>query len=167
MKTRSLLLTLILWVGISRIAHSQNNCNQPPCENGTNTNPNTQYTSPQTGDFRQNTFNWRDANIPVDKNSFSFNQYLNPFLSQFDYLFGLGTDKLGVGRDNRPEDGWELIKQDFGYSYNNGQWNGNTLPVIINNQPIAEPSIFTALVGACPVYTWVIPNKHFSKLNTK
>jgi hypothetical protein len=63
MITRNLLLTIILIVGIARMAHSQNNCNQPPCQNGTNTNPNSPYTSPQTGDFKQNTFNWMTNTI--------------------------------------------------------------------------------------------------------
>jgi hypothetical protein len=145
-------LGLIVFLFQSQIAISQNNCNTVPCENGTNTNPNPIYTRPQTGDFRQNTFDWRAASFPVNKNGFnSFlpigsRPYLNPFHREEDYLFGLGFDKLNIGKDNRPEDGWELIKQEFGYAFNNGQWNGSALPIIENNQILAEPSILNYFI---------------------
>lgn len=55
------IIFLINFIIAFGLTNAQNNCNQLPCENGTNTNPKTQYTSPQTSDFRQNTFDWRES----------------------------------------------------------------------------------------------------------
>lgn len=147
------------------------------CENGNNirTNPNN-LKNDDCPDLK-NDFEWRvkhSPNLPSPPNEYYVaydangvpKGLRNPFNdddnnNEYRYLAANHESNY------HPIDGWELIKQDFGYAFNNGQWNGITLPVIINNQPIAEPTIFNALIGACPVYTWVIANKHFSQLNTK
>lgn len=117
------------------------NCNTTNCENETNTNPNSTFTSPNSNDFKENTFNWMNPTFPINKVDYSnfapFNPSFplsNPFFSTANYLSYISG---GPNSDNKPEDGWELIKQDFGYAYdpNLGIWNGNSISPY--NKPIA------------------------------
>jgi hypothetical protein len=92
------------------------------CENGTSTNP--QSPSPNNAGFKTNTFDWRQNPIPVTDKHKMDSPLPNPFFSIEPYLQPLHG---GVNSDSKPEDGWELIKQDFGYAEANGFWNGTTI----------------------------------------
>ncbi|NUM32878.1 MAG: T9SS type A sorting domain-containing protein [Bacteroidetes bacterium] len=97
----------------------------------TNTNPNSTYTQPSTNNFKKNTFNWMQSTFPINKSDYhNFAPYTptnplsNPFFSTGTYLQYIAGS---TNSDNKPENGWELIKQDFGFEYANNTWDGNYL----------------------------------------
>lgn len=93
------------------------------CVNGTETNPNAP--TPTGAGFKTNTFNWQQPSIPVTGKFTALPPTLNsPFHSTANYLSVL---QGGYEGDSKPSDGWQLIKQDFGYAYANGSWQGQTL----------------------------------------
>lgn len=105
------------------------------CVNGTNTNPDPLYVSPSAAGPRTNTFDWRQRPMPVHKPGYEqflptgTYEFTSPFYSTSEHLEGIAA---GANSDFSPLDGWELVKQDFGYLYkatNNsnpdvGTWNG-------------------------------------------
>lgn len=148
-------LGLIVFLFQSQIAISQNNCNTVPCEKDINTNPNPQYTSPQTGDFRQNTFDWMANPIDVYKIAPYHWPYSpldpsatmgNPF-----YNTSLHLDRIagGTESDFNPEDGWELIKQDFGFFQDpvTNTWNGTPKTNTNDNPSIAYFILYNKYSG--------------------
>ena len=93
------------------------------CVNGTETNPSAP--TPTGAGFKTNTFNWQQPSIPVTGKFTALPPTLNsPFHSTANYLSVL---QGGYEGDSKPSDGWQLIKQDFGYAYANGSWQGQTL----------------------------------------
>jgi Secretion system C-terminal sorting domain len=93
------------------------------CVNGTETNPSAPM--PTNADFKTNTFNWQQPSIPVMGKFTALPPTLNsPFHSTANYLSVL---QGGYEGDSKPSDGWQLIKQDFGYAYANNSWQGRTL----------------------------------------
>jgi Secretion system C-terminal sorting domain len=93
------------------------------CVNGTETNPSAPM--PTGPGFKTNTFNWQQPSIPVTGKFTALPPTLNsPFHSTANYLSVL---QGGYEGDSKPSQGWQLIKQDFGYAYANGSWNGQTL----------------------------------------
>ncbi len=91
------------------------------CENGTTTNPSAPL--PANAGFKTNTFDWRQNPIPLTKD-FINGSIPNPFFSVGKYLEVL---QGGSESDSKPSNGWELIKQDFGYAYANNNWQGSTI----------------------------------------
>ncbi|MEY4938027.1 MAG: hypothetical protein RIS64_4386 [Bacteroidota bacterium] len=109
----------LIWIGV--LGHIQLVWSQ--CANGTNTNPTTP--TPANAGFKTNLFDWRQNPIPVtDKNGINRSELNNPFFSTETYLKPLHG---GFNSDSKHEEGWELIKQDFGYAYSNSTWKGNTI----------------------------------------
>lgn len=111
------------------------------CVNGTNTDPNPTYTSPQNSSFKTNTFDWRSQTFPIDKAdymNFAPTTPTNPLYSPF-YVTSqyLSTIAGGAQSDFQPQGGWELIKQDFGYYYSNNTWSGSPIVLTQPNKPIA------------------------------
>lgn len=95
---------------------------QSPCNlNGTTTNPANPI--PLNAGFKTNSFNWMSPLLNASNNSnyvansplSNFFNYPNPFYQSF---------ILGTNSDYYPQDGWELIKRDFGKLAD-----GNTNPV--------------------------------------
>jgi hypothetical protein len=85
---------------------------QSPCPtNGITTNP--QSPSPLNSGFKTNDFNWMSPSLNASNNSnyvansplTNFFNYPNTFYQSF---------VLGTNSDYYPQDGWELIKRDFG-----------------------------------------------------
>lgn len=135
---------LVTLLAITHIAWSQSNCvstGSTNCTNGTNTNPNSTYTSPQSNTFKENTFDWTQQSFPINKSDYQnfapfvpSNPLSNPYYSNASYLSYIAK---GADSDFEPEDGWELIKQDFGYVYDatSGTWDGANQTSY--NKPIA------------------------------
>jgi hypothetical protein len=77
--------------------------------------------------YTWNNFNWMDPNgwhiNKQDWNSFTGN-IGNFYFNNFDYNFDYA---LFNNSDFKPENGWELIKQDLGYTYDNNVWNGHAI----------------------------------------
>jgi hypothetical protein len=124
------------------------------CAHQTNTDPDPERTSPffyspytfingmrdQIPDFRTNTFDWRMTSwmgnsnltfwnctfnqvvvpagqgIPTFNKNLRFSRVNNPFIYHGGYEI--------INGDNKPTDGWELIKQDFGAVYKDFRWDG-------------------------------------------
>lgn len=111
------------------------------CENGTHTDPRPAYVQPQSSGFKTNTFDWKSETFPIDKSDYhNFAPYVpgNPLYSPF-YSNAAHLERI-AGReksDFKPENGWELIKQDFGYFYSSGAWNGSALAGVQYNKPVA------------------------------
>jgi hypothetical protein len=103
---KAVYLTMILCIELADLA-AQSPC--PP--NGTITNP--QNPRPLNAGFKTNLFNWLNPSLNASNNSnyiansplTNFFNYPNPFYSSF---------ILGQNSDYYPQDGWELIKRDFG-----------------------------------------------------
>ena len=112
------------------------------CSNGTITDPNPSYTNPANAGFLTNTFNWMSETFPIDKPDYqnfapytSTNPLFSPFFDNSDYLSAIAGS---ANSDFLPQNGWELVKQDFGYMYYNGSWNGKSLVSVPQyNKPIA------------------------------
>lgn len=101
-------ILLLAFVLTNTLAFSQQ------CENGTNTNP--LSPSPVNSGYQTNSFDWRAPQWQPYLNSTTIigpTQYVSPFV-QFDpYLNAVAHGLLTS--DNSPDDGWELVKQNFGY----------------------------------------------------
>ncbi|MBS1651602.1 MAG: T9SS type A sorting domain-containing protein [Bacteroidetes bacterium] len=95
------------------------------CVNGTHTDPTASLTpanggaTPANNTFKQNTFDWRGSSQIIASDAAA---YTSPFYSAVNPSF-FSNQSFS---DYNPSDGWELIKQDFGYFYKNGMWNGGT-----------------------------------------
>jgi hypothetical protein len=112
-----ILLSMLLFFGL------MSSSSLAQCVNGTETNPSAP--TPTGAGFRTNTFNWQQPSIPVTGKFVALPPTLNsPFHSTANYLSVL---QGGYEGDSKPSDGWQLIKQDFGYAYANGSWQGQTL----------------------------------------
>ncbi len=93
------------------------------CVNGTETSPSSP--TPTNAGFKTNSFNWQQPSIPVTGKFAALPATLNsPFHSTANYLSVL---QGGYEGDSKPSQGWQLIKQDFGYAYANNSWQGQTL----------------------------------------
>ena len=112
------------------------------CVNGTSTNPTAPF--PNNGTFKTNTFDWRMNYIPtINKNKVTYcisgapqpsstsvclhNPFYNIQSGTPAAQAALAPLRGGLNSDSKPEDGWELIKQDFGYAYSNNSWMGRTI----------------------------------------
>jgi len=149
------ILGLIVFLFQFQITIAQNNCNTVPCEKGINTNPNPTFTSPQSGDFKQNSFDWRANPIevykiapyhwpysPLDPSSTMGNPFYNTSLH-------LNRIAGGNASDFDPEDGWELIKQDFGFFHDpvSNTWNGTPKTNTNDNPAIAYFILYNKYSG--------------------
>ncbi len=115
------------------------------CVNGTATNPDAPLPPPSSLPFAQqfkvNTFDWLQnelpngivVGIPITTRTFlpGLTHVNNPFYTvNNSALYALEGGRNGK---NNPSDGWELIKQDFGYAYGNNaatgryDWRGTTI----------------------------------------
>ncbi len=92
------------------------------CVNGTETNPIAPL--PAGAGFKTNTFNWQQTKIPITGKFLQEATVNSPFHSTASYLEAL---QGGFESDSKPSDGWQLIKQEFGYAYLNNSWQGQTL----------------------------------------
>lgn len=103
--------------------------------NGTHTDPTPGLSpsqggaTPTTGDFKQNTFDWTTLGW-VDylkiNNVLQGGSIGNPFYSANSHA-PFASD---ANSDFQPTNGWELIKQDMGYFFSGGKWNGDPMGVI-------------------------------------
>lgn len=132
-----------------------NNIKSQSCVNGTETNP--AYPSPNVNNYKKNTFDWTSRStyppnnlIPYAVSNYpsagvTVNTIVNPFWSTSQFIDRIAG---GADSDNKPEDGWELIKQDFGYYYDNvtQKWNGNTMGTGQPSDPRAFPSSFNYMM---------------------
>jgi hypothetical protein len=123
------------------------------CENGTNTNSDPLYVAPASAGPRTNTFDWRERPLPVRKPGYEqfaplgIYEFTNPYYSTSQHLEAIAA---GANSDFQPQDGWELIKQDFGYLYkatnagnpNVGTWNGE---VNVGNNFTSKPLAYFML----------------------
>ncbi|GIV28637.1 MAG: hypothetical protein KatS3mg027_2451 [Bacteroidia bacterium] len=127
-------------------------CNaQQNCTNNTSTDP--LFPSPNINNFKKNTFDWTSrSTLPNNTIPYAiFNYYTgwqigtipNPFWSPSTHMHLIAA---GSNSDNKPEDGWELIKQDFGYFYDNNQWNGGIMGYGLPNDPRQYPSNVTYIM---------------------
>jgi hypothetical protein len=92
------------------------------CVNGTDTDPSNPF--PVGAGFKTNTFNWQQNPIPITGKFVTDLTLDNPFYNVVDYLKPL---QGGLKSDSKVTDGWELVKQDFGYAYANNSWRGRTI----------------------------------------
>jgi len=137
--------------------------------NNTNTNPDPNYVQPNNGTFQTNTFKWwwyDNCNIgneigPINKPNIppyvispywqTTTPYMNPIA-------------LGPKSDYKPQDGWELIKQDFGYYYNNpspyceGAWSGSTFGPNYDNFSIAYIMLYNKYQAKLRIFA-ILPNQ--------
>jgi Secretion system C-terminal sorting domain len=114
-----ILLSILLFFSLKSI-----NGLAQQCINGTETNPSAPL--PTGAGFKTNTFNWQQPSIPVTGKFTALPSTLNsPFHSTS--INSLVVLQGGYESDSKPNDGWQLIKQDFGYAYANGSWQGQTL----------------------------------------
>jgi Secretion system C-terminal sorting domain len=145
----------VFWIGMSLFGHVQPALSQ--CENGTNTNP--AAPAPVNAGFKTNTFDWRQPQIPVtDKHGISPSTLTNPFFSLDDYLIPL---QGGWDSYSKPEEGWELIKQDFGYAYLNQTWNGRSILSSTNSSK--QTIAYMMLYNRYTTTLRIIPNLDLSQ----
>ncbi|WP_162277448.1 T9SS type A sorting domain-containing protein [Chitinophaga rupis] len=108
---------------------------QSPCPlNGSNGNPISTKPVPYTPglSYKVNTFDWRQQLLTVKNTGYA--QY-SP-ITNFFYRPNLPYSQhlaLGTASDFRPEDGWELVKRDFGYLADQ------------SNNPVAAPGPYMVL----------------------
>ncbi|MFD2908388.1 T9SS type A sorting domain-containing protein [Flavobacterium ardleyense] len=101
---------LFFFLCLSYFSHSQSVCDP----NGVSTDP-ANPINPQNANFTNN-FNWTTAESFLNINSTCMpNGFTsNPFMSnQTELLY------LTISKDNKPEDGWEIIAYNLGYDNNN------------------------------------------------
>jgi hypothetical protein len=108
-----ILLSLLLFFGL------KSSSGLAQCVNGTETTP-----IPTGTGFKTNTFDWRINPIPINGKFITTPSKPNPFFNTVNYLQAL---QGGLESNSKPSDGWQLIKQDFGYAYAGSSWNGQTL----------------------------------------
>ena len=149
--------------------------------NGTHTDPSinpntgTSYATPASGDFKQNTFDWTRTGWADYLKIINVLQpgYINsPYYSYNIYApFASNSNS-----DFQATNGWELIKQDFGYCYGiqgNDMWDGYTMGLVPPNQydPRESPSkinyyiLYNKYTGLLRVFTY-IPNPDPVHINT-
>ena len=107
--------------------------------NGTHTDPTPGLApanggaTPANGTFEQNTFDWTQPNW-VSANH-TWGALSNGVIGSPYYSASLTPPfASGAASNFLPGQGWELLKQDFGYFYSAGEWNGS----IMGNNPIAN-----------------------------
>lgn len=114
---KNLLIIILLFLS-STILFGQSSS----CINNTNTDP---FNSYSTNTFKNNNFNWMQSGTSL---YIPFSGNPAPSLSSITNFFYYPNPYTNIqnaaGSDFRPEDGWELIKQDLGFYYKNGQWDG-------------------------------------------
>ncbi len=127
----------ILIIFILKNVYSQN------CQNNTSTD--ILYPSPNNNSFKKNTFDWTSRStfpnntIPyaIWSSGWKIDSITNPFWSPSPHMHLIAA---GLNSDNKPEDGWELIKQDFGYFYSNNYWKGGIMGHGLPGDPRGYPS---------------------------
>jgi hypothetical protein len=103
--------------------------------------------TPANGTFQQNTFDWTKTGwndyIKVG-NVLQYGSVNSPYYSS--NLFAPFASS--AASDFQPTEGWELIKQDFGYFYSAGEWNGNALGNVppYPGDPRKDPSKLNYLI---------------------
>ncbi|GIV26624.1 MAG: hypothetical protein KatS3mg027_0438 [Bacteroidia bacterium] len=131
------------------------------CQNNTHTDPTANLdpsnggATPANNTFQQNTFDWRDNPFPYYIHSGNTLVY-GPVYSPFYFPFWTPFSK-GALSDFQPKNGWELIKQDLGFFYKNGSWNGGIMAQLPNEpgDPRGTPTL---------VPYFILYNKYTSKL---
>ncbi len=105
------------------------NLSAQDCVRGITTNPdNTVWPNPPYNavyklNFGTNKFDWRQSNfslsLPTSPTYHSISNIVSPFFRgvNYDYLNNIIAfpDNNGINNDYNPQDGWELIRKDFGY----------------------------------------------------
>jgi hypothetical protein len=102
--------------------------------NGTHTDPTIGLSiaqggaTPANSTYQQNTFDWRAPSWPFYYfSTFGGGQIINPTLNPFsstDNYLRYQVAKDLTHSDFQPKDGWELVKQDFGFYYGSNNYNG-------------------------------------------
>jgi Secretion system C-terminal sorting domain len=110
---------ILLVVVLLLFVHSYHT--QAQCVNGTETNPTAPL--PLGAGFKTNTFNWRQNPIPLTGKFLPQSSVNNPFFN----VSNLQALQGGLESDSKPEEGWQLIKQDFGYAYSGNTWQGQSI----------------------------------------
>jgi Secretion system C-terminal sorting domain len=113
-------------------------------QNNINTNWDPSYVLPNNGTHQTNTFDWTQQQYLINKPDIQIfgSQTFAPFWSNDDHMKDIASPSNIDDRDCSPEDGWELIKQDMGYIYDqsaspawqgpiNGLYQTKRLPYVI------------------------------------
>ncbi len=152
-----------------------NNMLAQNCFRGITTNPNNTvwnnppYTTPYKANTGTNKFDWRQLNfnvsLPYSTTYNTVSQMFSPFFlgSEYPYMSGIIAfpDNNGINNDFNPEDGWELIRKDFGYK---ADGTTNT------NEALAGPYfiLYNKYSGTLRVFGWLpSANGDFPTLNVR
>lgn len=150
MKVKFLLIAICI-LGSLITGYSQANNHFNPNREVYNTDPSIPKDNPTlyNADYKKNTFNWDAPVFNVNKQEYSpiflphggASEFNSPFYRTseqiyYDYLFTVKDNQ--TVRNNNPADGWEIIRRDFGYLWDqSGNTNVSALNTIdVNNNSL-------------------------------
>jgi hypothetical protein len=150
---------MTIWASISKSQCFGND----GCPSGTTTG--VTQPCPSSNDFHKNTFDWTQPTIPaIAKPDFSNFIPYGPYVLPNPY-YTPGPDPYianiaqGAQSDFQPSDGWELVKQDFGYYYDAtaNVWNGTPIQNLafttgVNNTTIAYFMLYNKYTGVLRIF---------------
>lgn len=135
------------------------------CYQGISTDP-ANPVNPERPDL-ENTFNWMQKSFDINSPYYPAGSFIgSPFFENSGFLGHLSNHPVDE-LDFYPEDGWELVKRDFGYLLDGEPKPGSVTPyLILYNKHSATLRIFAAIPGHLTPYDSVRIHLAFEEFNS-